>query len=247
MKQFRIPYIPNGVGPPSNFILIVFVVLTSIVFGVAAAIFPWWWMIAIVLSIVFIYIGFSIPIIGLIGILAIICNLIRETFLPSLHILGGTIKAADLALIITCISCLLRYHSYLSAAKLAIKPLIVPLMLMFFLIGVSIFQAIILFHLPIKDILGESKNFIYWLLLPLFALACLDQRRFKYAVVGLLVIAFLFSLGQIAQGVFDINVYGKRFESLETLGQVSSGVTRSVTNGIHILVWAFLFVIILFV
>ncbi|MEI2615206.1 MAG: hypothetical protein V9G21_09215, partial [Methylotenera sp.] len=79
-----------------------------------------------------------------------------------------------------------------------------------------------------------------------FALACTDKQRFKFVVYGILAVAFLFSLSQIIQGFFGVNISGRHLSNLETLGQVSGDVTRSTTPGIHIIVWGFLFVLILF-
>ncbi|PPD54705.1 MAG: hypothetical protein CTY12_02565 [Methylotenera sp.] len=226
--------------------LAVIVIFISLFFGVAAVIFPWWWIAAIVLSVVFIFIGFTYPLVALIALVGVASHLIPHALLPTIRVLGGTVPASDMALFAAYVFCLLKYNRNTVAAKQALSTIIIPLILVLTLLFFSVARSAILVHLPMKDILGESRHFLYWLLIPLIALACADKARFRFVVFGILALAFLFSISQIVQGFFGVSVSGRQLASLETLGQVSGDVTRSTTPGIHIIVWGFLFVLVLF-
>ncbi|ABE50285.1 O-antigen ligase family protein [Methylobacillus flagellatus] len=225
---------------------VIMAAIVALIFGFVSAIFPWWWIVAIILSILFIFIGFTYPLVALIAVIAISSRLIPDTFLPSIRLLGGTIPSSDMALFATFIFCFFKYNSEFSFTKQALSPLAIPLFVVLLLLLFSVFRAVFEIRLPLKDILGESRHFLYWLLIPLIALTCSDRQRFKFIVFGFLFVAFLFSIGQILQGFLGVNVFGRELTSLETLGSINSDVTRSMTSGTHIIVWGFLFVLALF-
>ncbi|MEI2615205.1 MAG: hypothetical protein V9G21_09210 [Methylotenera sp.] len=126
-----------------------------------------WWIAAIVLSVVFIFIGFTYPLVALIALVGVASHLIPDAILPTISVLGGTVPASDMALLAAFVFCLLKYNRHTEAAKQALSTIIIPLILVLTLLFFSVARSVIQVNLPMKDILGESRHFFYWLLIPL--------------------------------------------------------------------------------
>lgn len=227
--------------------LIIGVLLLSVIFGFASAVFPWWWIVALILAFTFFIIGVGYPTLATLALVAISSKLIADSFLPSIPFLGGTLPFSDVGLIAVSGFALIKYYSDRSKVLLAAKPVVVPIIVIFLIFLFSILRALIELRLPIKDVLGESRHFLYWLLVPVVILVTANRSRMHFFIYGLLIIAALFSVGQILQGVFGINVFGRELTELDTMGNVSSNVLRSMTSGIHLIVWGFMFVTMLFI
>lgn len=227
--------------------LILGVLFLSVIFGFASAVFPWWWIVALILAFTFFIVGVGYPTLATLALVAISSKLIADSFLPSLPFLGGTMPFSDVGLFAVSGFALIKFYSDRSKVPLALKPIKTPLIIIFLVLLFSVLRALIELRLPIKDVLGESRHFLYWLLIPLIILVTSNRSRMKFFVYGLLVIAALFSVGQILQGVFGINVFGRELTELDTMGNVSSNVLRSMTSGIHLIVWGFIFVTMLFI
>ena len=244
LSQHRLPAQPHKDGKldlaSSGFAIIVFA--TSILFGGVAALLPWWIVLAFVIAIAFLIVGLSLPSLSLVAIVAIVSGLVHSAILPEFKMIGGTVQASDIGLVLATIFCLIRYYSDVRAGLTALRPLRLPLLLFLCLIALAVLRALFVLKVPIKDVLGESRHFMYWFLAPLFAIVAIDRRRFHLVVYGLIVVALLFSVGQVLQGMFGLTVFsrGARLEGLNTMGDVSSSVMRSITQGIHWIIWAFL-------
>lgn len=229
-------------APASTYYLLLVAGLTSAIFGIASAIFPWWFVIAIAVSIIFLVGAILFPVGALIFVVGITCGLVNDTMLPKLHVFGGTIQASDLGLVLASVSCIVRYRKDIRPALKSLSPVIYPLVLFLLFVFVSAIRSLLELGIPIKDVLGESKHFIYWVLVPVFAVVGVNRDRFNGAVSGLLILASLFATGQIGQGIFGVPIFSgnARLEDLDTLGVVSESVLRSITQGVHFLVWGLL-------
>jgi O-antigen ligase len=89
---------------------------------------------------------------------------------------------------------------------------------------------------PKNYIFDETTPFLFWLIFPVIALSLNSIRRLNFFVIVLLLIAAYIALGQFIQAIFGIEVFfSGRLEQAETLGKEYSGVMRSVTGSILLL------------
>lgn len=217
------------------------VAISSLILAALIVIFPWWLLASVLLCVVFVVIGFNSPIVSFLVTIAITCNLLPEYLLPSVGVGGGKVAAADLALAFTLLACVFHYQKSNAEFKKAFQNVLVPFLFVVSAFFLSIIYSAAILHTPIKDVLGESKHLFYWIVFPLSAYIGMDEKRFEKVVYGLVAVALVFSIGQIIQGLFGIQVMGGRaLQDLETMGHYSE-VKRSTTSGIHLIVWSFIF------
>jgi O-antigen ligase len=88
-------------------------------------------------------------------------------------------------------------------------------------------------------VLGEARDLLFLILLPVALVILRERQRQERFVVALVVLACLFSIGQILQGLFNIPVFGTSgISALETLGYREHSTTRTNTHGLSIIIFA---------
>jgi hypothetical protein len=89
--------------------------------------------------------------------------------------------------------------------------------------------------------LGELRDLLYVIVLPIAVIILRRPERQDRFVISLVALGGLFSVGQVLQGVLGIPVFGDAGISvLETLGREESSTTRANTLGLNVIIFALL-------
>jgi len=232
--------------PLAQAALIFFALFLAIFLGLASAILPAWFLVSVLLVPTVAVLLLARPEYALVALVALTCGLIHFSLIPRIPLLGGSLAAADATLVMLAICAVWMFTAQKS------KPDLVPvvgarwLAIFFGLFGICFFLSVptSLWYreLEPKYVLGEARDFLYLFTLPIAVVVLRQRERQRRFVVGIIVLGCLFSVGQIFQGVFNIEVFGvaTRQVVLETLGRQEYGTTRSITLGISVIVFALL-------
>lgn len=215
------------------------VVLLSVIAGGIAAIFPYWLIVAIAaVPIFFVLVSWRLEY-GLLGVLALASGILNPIFLPRLPLLGAGLDAADLSLIITSLLVIVGGYKLFKDYQRTELNLWSTYLVFLIMVALSVIYARFFRDVPLKDVLGEGRDFMYLLLFPISVAVLNSKDRVRRFLIGLMILGVLFSLGQILQGVFHIPIFGGtgRMETVETLGIRSYGATRTLTRGINIILF----------
>ena len=202
--------------------------------GMLVAVLPYWFIIAVaVVPIFFLLVAWRLEY-GVLAVLALVSGIVHEAFLPSISFL----RAGDLAFFAVGAITLASGRKLSEGFQRSELTLWFVFAAFLLLVPVSVVHAYFFQGVPPKDVLGEARNLMFLLLLPL-SVAVLDTKeRVRRFIAGLLVLGVLFSLGQILQGIFHVRIFGDsgRLVTAETLGVKSYGATISNTGGLNIIV-----------
>jgi O-antigen ligase len=224
--------------------------LLALFFGLASALLPYWFVLSALLVPTVAILMLVWPELGLTALIALTCGLIHPAFVPRVPMLGGSVAASDAVLVMLAAYATLKLATQKrkSASAASVKGAGL-LAAAFGLFGVF-FVASIVMSLWVKEVnptwvLGEARRLLYLTALPIAIVILQTREKQKRLVVSLVVLGCLFSVGQIFQGVFNIQVFGDkgRMVVLETLGRQDHGTTRSLTLGIEVIVYALLLTI----
>lgn len=214
----------------------------SVFFGLVAVFLPGYLAIGLIVIPTAAAAVFLRPEYGIVFVAGLACGLIPPSMLPSAFGFG----VGELIIVVIFISVLIGRQGVVSKrVMVSCNPVtwgVFAVLTIWFCISVA--YSIAIAGIPVQAALGEARDLGYLVLFPLTILVGQDPVRRRRILFGLVVLAFLFSCGQLLQGVFNVPVFGHagRLEVLETLGQKSYGVTRSLTRGISIILFAlFLF------
>jgi O-antigen ligase len=93
--------------------------------------------------------------------------------------------------------------------------------------------------LQASAVLGEARDLLFLLLLPVSLVILRERQRQERFVIALVVLACVFSLGQLVQGLLGIPVFGTAgISTLETLGYREYSTTRTNTHGLSVIIFA---------
>jgi hypothetical protein len=219
----------------------------ALFFGLASALLPYWFVLSALLVPTVAILMLVWPELGLTALIALTCGLIHPAFVPRVPMLGGSVAASDAVLVMLAAYATLKLATQKrkSASVVSVKGAGL-LAAAFGLFGV-LFVASIVMSLWVKEVnptwvLGEARRLLYLTALPIAIVILQTREKQKRLVVSLVVLGCLFSVGQVFQGVFNIQVFGDkgRMVVLETLGRQDYGTTRSLTLGIEVIVYALL-------
>lgn len=218
----------------------------AMVLGLVSAILPGWFIFAALMIPAVAVLLFVRPEYALTALIALTCGLIHPALVPRVPLLGGSVAASDAALVMLVI------YAAWTFASLKTRTNSLPLTgarwlaVTLGLFGVSFVIAIVM-SLWIREInptwvLGEARRLLYLITLPVAIVVLQEPERRKRFIVSIVVLGCLFSVGQILQGIFHIQVFGEkgRMVVLETMGRQDYGTTRSLTLGIQVIVFALL-------
>lgn len=211
----------------------------AILLGVLSAVFPPLIILAIAFIPVIIVIAWSYPAFALLMLVAVLYGVIPPYLVPRIPMGGGNLQANDLALGCLFLIVTLRSMGELPKIITKLKPLAFPLLLLVFLFFLSLIISVGYFHNPMKHVLAEVRNFLYWLILPIIvAIVSKDRTRYQFIVNGLMIIGYLIAIALIFQHLTGIDILGAgRVEKLVTLNQTSD-VVRTTSPGIYLVIFA---------
>jgi hypothetical protein len=233
--KISMPGLPVNAGWISAFVML------AVLLGLIVAVFPWWFAIGVVLIPFVFFASVSMPHVGLVFTLFLIFEVVPSAFQPGVPFGGGQLKLYDILIMYLSGVVLLRAM----AQKLAVRPLIGsywwPLVFLFCCVGVSLFYVQFVAHNRL--VLGEARNFIGWLIVPLIVLGIDTQSRYRIFVREILFIATVIAVFVTIQSLFDLRIMtGARVEALDA--NQNSDVTRSIAGGgTYLMIFALYFAI----
>ena len=235
---------PSGRSELSSFFFLGFMALF---FGLASALLPYWFVFSVLLVPAVAILMLVWPELGLTALIGLTCGLIHSAFVPRIPLLGGSVSASDAVLVMLALLAIFKFAT--QPRERANSPPVRGSRLLavtFGLFGVF-FVISVAVSLWVKEVnpswvLGEARRLLYLATLPIAIVILRKPEQQKRFVVSLVVLGCLFSIGQVFQGIFNIQVFGDkgRMVVLDTLGRQEYGTTRSITLGIEVIVFALL-------
>ena len=219
--------------------------LLAVFFGLVSVVLPAWFIFAVLLVPVLAAVTLVRPEYALLACMALVCGLIHPGFVPRIPVLGGSLAAADATLL------MLGLYALWS---LATQPPLAPAApvagarwmgaaagLFSLCLVIAVATSLAVRDLNTSHVLGETRDLLFLLMLPVALVILRPAARLERFVVGLVVLGCLFSVGQVLQGVFKIPVFGEQgISALETLGRQENSTTRANTLGLNIIIFALL-------
>ena len=220
-----------------NFIFWLVLVFSALLAGLVAALLPYWLVIAVVAAPFFPILALNRPEYAILGVVAIGSGLIKAQFLPMLPVFGGSVTPQDLALLVMIPIVVMKSSS--AQWSHGLRPFVRPLSFLFALILLSMVNSFFLFGTSIKEILGESRHFLHWLILPMLVVTLDDEVKLTRFIKSIWKIAIVFSLGQIIQSATGVAILGQdEAADVSTLGHLYVGFYRGVSSGVNFSVLA---------
>lgn len=215
--------------------LIAFLVMLLFV-GASAALLPWWFLIALSAAPIFLVIAWRLPEVALVLLVAVSFGLVPDFLLPRIPLAGGALRAEDLGLFGLFFLLVLRRIGSIHESYKMIAVAFRPIFLIFLLVGISSFLAVIYKTAGVKDIFNELRNYAYWLYLPLAALAIDSDERFDRFLKMIFALALLIAAAMLIQSTtgFRLTTRGQ-FAELWTVTDTVAGITRSTTPGMFVM------------
>ena len=220
-------------------------VLLALSFGLASAIFPAWFVFSMLLVPAVTALLLVRPEYALTACIALVCGLIHPALVPRLPAFGGELAAADAVLAMLAVYAVWLFATQTRNAAAApvagARLLAAALGLFSAFFAIAVATSLSLRELNPSHVLGEARDLVYLLMLPIALVILRETERQERFVVSMVVLGCLFSVGQILQGVFNIPVFGSSgMSALETLGRQEDGTTRANTLGLNIIVFSLL-------
>lgn len=221
----------------------------ALALGLASALLPAWFLVAALLVPAVAVLVLVRPELGLLAMIAFACGLVHPAIQPRIPLFGGALSTADATLAMLVLYALGAWASQGQLPKAAPVQGARRMAIALSLFGVCLLIAVplSLFYRDLNPtfVLAESRHFLYLLTLPVAVIILRQPERQRRFVIGIVVLGCLFSVGQVLQGVFNIEVFGvaSRLVVLETLGREEHGTTRTLTLGIGVVIWALLLIV----
>jgi hypothetical protein len=237
-------HLGTGASPLATAALIVLVFLAAC-FGLASAVLPGYFLFSLLLVPVVAAVLVVRPEYGLTACVALVCGLIHPALVPRIPVFGGSLAAADATLLMLAVYAAWAFAVQAGKLKTVPVPGTRVLAVAAALFAASLVLATAL-SLTLRDIppawaLGEIRDLLYVIVLPVAVVILRRQERQERFVVSIVVLGGLFSVGQILQGVLGIPVFGDAGISvLETLGREESSTTRANTLGLNVIIFSLL-------
>lgn len=213
--------------------------------GMASALLPWWLVISALMVPALATLLLVWPEFALTACIALVCGLVHPGLVPRIPVFGGALAAADAALAMLAVYALWtvvnRPGKTSSAPVVGARSLAVALGLFGICLAIAVTTSLSLHDLNPAFVLGETRDLIYLIALPIALVILRERERQDRFVISIVVLGCLFSVGQVLQGVFDIPVFGNQgISALETLGRQEDSTTRANTLGLNVIVFSLL-------
>lgn len=217
--------------------------IVALILGLAAAILPPFIIAALLFFPVFIVVTWAYPVVSLLLVLALAYGLVHPAFVPSIPFAGGRFQAADLALLGMSVVLAVKTLGRWGAVWRTVSPVVVPLGLLAFLVAISFAAALVFFHTPLKHVLADGRNFVYWLLVPLVVAISLSGVPLRRFLMGLVILGYGIAFVLVAQHVTGVDLLSAgRTEELVTLDRTTD-VIRTTSPGIYVVALALMLVV----
>jgi O-antigen ligase len=234
--------------PPMQAGLLLAALLFALFSGLVAAFLPAWFVVSVLVMPSVLIVLLIRPEYGLVACIAFAGKLVHPALEPRVPFLGGSLAAADATLLVLAIYALWMYamRADKPAGPAADNPPLADRGLLAMaagLFGVSLLVSVGLSlsvkGLQISAVLGEARDLLYLMLLPIALVILRERQRQERFVIALVVLGCLFSLGQLVQGLFGFAVFGTSgISTLETLGYREYSTTRTNTHGLSVIIFA---------
>jgi O-antigen ligase len=234
--------------PPLQAGLLLAALLFALFSGLVAVFLPAWFVVSVLVMPSVLVVLIFRPEYALVACIAFAGKLVHPALEPRVPFLGGSLAAADATLLVL-VGYAVWVHAHragkvrrASSARLPLTGggLLAATAVLF---GVSLLFSIVL-SLSMKGlrasvVLGEARDLLFLLLLPVALVILRERQRQERFVIALVVLACLFSIGQLLQGLFSVQVFGTSgISALETLGYREYSTTRSNTHGLSVIIFA---------
>lgn len=222
--------ITNPMQLASKGIQAISLLAVSVLFGAAAALLPFWLVLAILFLPIMIMIATSKPVWAAMILLLISSGLIPEKFTPTLPFLGGAIRSADLLLAILIFLYFARAALIKSTEKA--NPVLIPIYFYLGIAAISVALAFGIFNNQPKYIAYEARVVIYWFFALVVAQSIRRKQDLDTAVALILVVSAALSIAVIVQSITGWQLLSlARVEVLDNAGVVDTSITRSTYGG----------------
>lgn len=220
-------------------------IFLALFFGLASAVLPAYFLFSLLLVPAVAVVLVVRPEYGLTACVALVCGLIHPGLVPHISLFGGSLAAADATLLMLAFYA--AWASMAGAGKVTAasvpgtRLLAVAASLFAASLVLAIAVSLLLRDIPPAWTLGEMRDLLYVLALPIAVVILRRQERQDRFVVSIVVLGCLFSVGQVLQGVLGIPVFGQAGISvLETLGRQEASTTRANTLGLNVIIFSLL-------
>jgi hypothetical protein len=167
---------------------------------------------------------------------------------PRVPFLGGSLAAGD-ATLLALVAYAFWIHVNQAGKARRATPARLPLtgggllastaVLFGICLVISVLLSVSIKGLQVSVVLGEARDLLYLLLLPVALVILRERPRQERFVIALVVLGCLFAIGQVLQGLFKIPVFGTSgISALETLGFREYSTTRTNTHGLSVIIFA---------
>jgi O-antigen ligase len=231
--------------PPLMAGLLLAALLFALFSGLVAVFLPAWFVVSVLVMPTVLVVLLIRPEYALIACLAFACHLIHPALVPRVPFLGGSVAAADATLAVLAVYALWAFAH--RAGRHRPAPVAGGRLLMLAASGfgasllIAVGLSISIKGLQPSVVLGEARDLLYLLTLPLALVILHERQRQERFLVGLVVLGCLFAVGQVLQGLFNVPVFGAAgISTLETLGYREYSTTRTNTHGLSVIIFALL-------
>ena len=213
----------------ATLLILVVGLMLAVLGGLAAAILPWWLILALVIMPVLLILGISFPEISMVAMFIMICGLVPESLAPQISIGLGVIKAHEIAILLLAALAFMRALG--GAPFKTYGPWFWPVLL-FFLLTVTAIVVGKLNGATIKDALSEGRASVAWLTLFMVVSLLRTEAQLKRFVGGIVFVGVLVALALIAQFATGKSfIQNARVETLVTVNQANPDIVRSLSGG----------------
>lgn len=220
------------------------VFIFAAILGILTALLPPVVLLALTFLPILIIVAWNYPAMALLILISVLYGVIPSYLVPSIPLGGGNLQANDLALGCLFLIVSLQSSRVLPEIFIKLKPLTFPLLLLIVLFSLSLIFSIGYFHNPVKHVLAEVRNFLYWLILPIVvAIVTVDRTKYQFILNGLMTIGYIISAALIFQHLTGIDILGSgRVEKLVTLEKTSE-IIRTTSPGIYLVILSIYFIV----
>ena len=175
--------------------LILLAIALALFFGLASAVLPAWFIFSALLVPTVAVLVLVRPEYALLACMALVCGLIHPAFVPRMPVLGGSLAAADATLVMLTLYTVWALAT--QAPQAANAPvaggrlLAVALGLFGLCFAVAVATSLSVRDLNPTHVLGETRDLLYLLTLPMALVILRPKERQERFVVGLVVLGCL--------------------------------------------------------
>ncbi len=217
-----------------KFIHLLSVFLISFVLGLMIVFLPVKLLFSFIIILSLVVLVFFQPWMVFVMVLGLVSGLDLPGFIP----VFGAVRLSDIFLLLSVLFFILFFRENFQKNSKSIEPVAIPCFMYVLVVIASCFVAYVFFGTELRQIFGELKHQLYWLLLPMFAVMVVENGVYKKTLILMLVIGLIASMLQIIQGIFGVQL-SSSVGTYQVAGIGGDSVLR--TNiGKFIIIWTFL-------